>query len=305
MRNSTFIFLSTFFLAIGSGSWLSRLDPQWLHTICFILILILGIPHGAIDNLLYLHEKRISHSRFFLVYTLCIGVNLAIWYFFAAFAFATFILISAYHFGQSQLDSYFKGRSRLFHLLYCCWGMFMLLGLMSLNRTSLLNLIEASSGFENLAIFLSNPLLLQLIFYTLGTCLIALMVYQYATGRIKLHDLLMEWLIMGMLFLSFHLFDPLIGFSMYFIILHAFRVMHDEFYFLKQSGIIVDFHGFIVKILPLTLVSFLGILMVILGIDLGWVKVSYGYSILVIIAALTVPHVYVMNIFYEIKQLGA
>ena len=89
-------------------------ESEWLVSsslmIALILILLIGIPHGANDHLLFFNlinkridEKNRKSTLFFALYIGLILLYIGCWYLFPAFSLGLFILISIYHFGQSNL----------------------------------------------------------------------------------------------------------------------------------------------------------------------------------------------------------
>ena len=81
------------------------------HLLLFSFALILaGIPHGASDFLLFKKlsnylKRNNSVSYFYIIYSILIGNYLLVWYYFPIFAFILFLLISVYHFGQSNWNN--------------------------------------------------------------------------------------------------------------------------------------------------------------------------------------------------------
>ena len=71
-----------------------------------ILLIGFGIPHGALDHKILFARGSFCFKekmRFYFKYIslmICMG---SFWYFSPYFAFIFFMIISAYHFGQSQL----------------------------------------------------------------------------------------------------------------------------------------------------------------------------------------------------------
>lgn len=68
------------------------------------ILLTIGIPHGALDHLLL--NPKISNKglvKFILKYLAIIVVYLVVWIFLPVPALLVFLLMSAYHFGQSHL----------------------------------------------------------------------------------------------------------------------------------------------------------------------------------------------------------
>ena len=96
------IFLSALLIFINSFTFVINFEVQIF--IFVILIITLGIPHGAYD---YQIAKRIglANSRykiiaFYIVYIGLVLLSLYIWYCFPLFSLLVFLLLSSWHFGS-------------------------------------------------------------------------------------------------------------------------------------------------------------------------------------------------------------
>ena len=80
--------------------------------ICLLLILSIGISHGALDNqkgkkLILLYNIKNSYF-FYLIYSL-IGIGIIIfWLFFPTTSLIIFLIVASYHFGKEDMDFLIK-----------------------------------------------------------------------------------------------------------------------------------------------------------------------------------------------------
>jgi Brp/Blh family beta-carotene 15,15'-monooxygenase len=65
-------------------------------------LLIVGIPHGAVDHLL-LDSKKFNLLKFVVQYLLIIAAYFMVWQWFPVFSLLLFIAYSAFHFGESEM----------------------------------------------------------------------------------------------------------------------------------------------------------------------------------------------------------
>jgi lycopene beta-cyclase len=65
-------------------------------------LLVVGIPHGAVDHLL-LASKKFSLLKFVVQYLLIIAAYFMVWQWFPVFSLLLFIAYSAFHFGESEM----------------------------------------------------------------------------------------------------------------------------------------------------------------------------------------------------------
>ncbi|WP_332914093.1 Brp/Blh family beta-carotene 15,15'-dioxygenase [Algoriphagus boritolerans] len=83
------------------------ISPENNVTVQFSLVVIIllsvGIPHGAIDHLI--SNPQIDKNglvKFLIIYLSLIAAYLTFWYFLPVLALIAFLIMSAYHFGQSH-----------------------------------------------------------------------------------------------------------------------------------------------------------------------------------------------------------
>ena len=93
---------------------------------CLILILILGISHGALDNLkgkklLYLFGYR-SLFTFYFIYILISILIVFLWVFFPNTVLLLFLVVAAYHFGKEDTVFSFKEKFLISEFLYFLKG---------------------------------------------------------------------------------------------------------------------------------------------------------------------------------------
>lgn len=92
----------------------------------------------------------------------------------------------------------------------------------------------------------------------------------------------------------------IIGFTLYFVILHSLKVLNEEYRFLKASGVTQSLMGFIKLLTPFSLISLMGLFMLFGLIEFGILNISFGYCVLIMISSITLPHVFVMDKFYHL-----
>lgn len=265
--------------------------------IAAILIMAVGVPHGAVDHLIFQANTYQKKVRFFSLYLLAMVAGLMLWLFFPSVAFLLFLLLSAFHFGQSQFAGYgFKRFIR--NSLYIAWGISLLAGLI-LYRSSelaLLSLEFADLGqiYRSLNLEIVKGLLWSSSSLTLLVFVVLLLQSQWT-----LKVFLKEMIIFIMLHCVFYLLPFIVGFTMYFTLFHSIGVLGQEFEFLKSSLKLKSLKQFIHLLAPFTLLSFFGLFLGLLLVYVEWINVSYFFLLLVFISVLTIPHSVVMDVFYK------
>ena len=300
MTKVIFLFFASFFLllAIFSGNFQLSLEKQLFYSLA--LIFIFGIPHGAIDHVIFLHRRAISKWKFYFSYLGGVLINILLWIYFPAIAFFLFLLLSAYHFGQSQLSHYaIKGFTN--KLLYFSWGLALLLGMLSLNQVEILKMITQMEDFEQLSIFLSGSLL-AISFYFFLALTVLLLLRNWWQKNLKTDQFFMELLVYALAFVSFFVFPLLIGFTLYFIVLHSIKVLGEEYDFvnryLKNH---ISIGRFVQLLLPFSMLSLGGLILIYFLTQSSFLQFPFGYVLLIMISSITMPHAFVMEYFYRFK----
>ncbi|MEM9981383.1 MAG: Brp/Blh family beta-carotene 15,15'-dioxygenase [Bacteroidota bacterium] len=298
MSKITFLFLVIFYLLLtlfAGGISLSSFQEM---QVCLFFVLILGIPHGAIDNILYFSKHKVSKLRFYTIYLAIIALNVLFWLWLPGLALLSFLLLSAYHFGQSQFTNYFRKESAGLTIFYSVWGVALLSGLVYFNTEATYQLLTTIEG-------LNTPSKMQLALATQGmlittaTFTLLILLLLGIKRYLPWEKVLLEGILFFLMQISFFLFPLLIGFTLYFIVLHSIKVLQDEYRYLIAQKIVRSLQNFVKLLLPLSLVSIVGVLIIFGLIYLQWIPISYVFAFLILISSITVPHAYVMKVFYK------
>ena len=146
-------------------------------------LLVVGIPHGAVDHLL-LASKKFNLFKFVAQYLLIIAAYFMVWQWFPVFSLLLFIAYSAFHFGESEMVEMRVSLHSFAQKVYAfIFGLSILLFIIfsHLNESILvLNNMQGVSDFvaslnllqyKNLVIAVSSLLLLPLWWISKKTCL--------------------------------------------------------------------------------------------------------------------------------------
>lgn len=264
-----------------------------------ILVLIIGLPHGATDYLLYhrLNGKKLRKSqkiRFFIFYLSCVLGFIVLWTQFPVLSFCTFILISAYHFGQSNWESVDIAKPLLF-ILYSIWGAFTIGGAVLWHWDESSLIITQLIGFEpEISKSLANSIQLWLI--TLNGFLIFLLKW---THRISHDRFANEFLKLSILSVVFYSTPMLVGFTLYFALWHSLSSLLNQVAFYRQlwpSFSITDYYR---QAAPYTLLAVFGLLLMIIAYRFYLPDVSYISTFMIFIASMTLPHIFLVEQSYH------
>ena len=281
-NHSLIFFISCIFL-----SSFDYLRSNSFILICFFLILILGVSHGALDNIKgrklikILKIKNISY--FYLVYIL-IGLGIILlWILFPQSLLLLFLIIASYHFGKEDSEFISKNQKQSF-LLKTFKGSIIIVSPLLFNQNKTLEI------FNSINFDLSNTLLVKTEF------LVILLLLSFVSNLIlsfnKNYDektvLLMDFF--SIITLNIFL-NPLLAFTIYFCFLHSFRHSIKLIFELNKNfkkGIFI----FIKKALPLTFIT--GIIFIVALNFLNHefkLNESVNMVIFIGLASLTFPHI--------------
>lgn len=109
-RTPTGLTILAGFLLACYQYWVGPLPILLQLFFCISLLLLVGIPHGALDHLIE-QERTLRQAqpfslvRFILKYVLMIAIYGLAWLFFPVLSLTVFLLISAWHFGETDLEN--------------------------------------------------------------------------------------------------------------------------------------------------------------------------------------------------------
>ncbi|MHA7131367.1 Brp/Blh family beta-carotene 15,15'-dioxygenase [Algoriphagus namhaensis] len=268
-------------------------DSAALHYSVFAVILLtVGIPHGAIDHLTSSsYQRRGFMLRFILSYLLLIGVYLVLWAVLPVVALLAFLLMSAYHFGQTH----FLGRSTSSSLAntvnYLLRGGFFL---------AVILFGDFQMTREILSPLLSVDFLLPYRFHIITSLLLLSVFNQYL---LKISWGVQDFIDLIILAPLLYFCPLLISFILYFGFWHALPSILIEYRYLRESNTCQNLRQFVVQLLPFTLLSLAGI-GVVLVLGLRFLSREELFLLFfVLISLISFPHIIYMNDF--IKRLSS
>lgn len=271
--------------------------------VALVLIVFIGIPHGANDHLLFFNlinksvdKKTKKSTLFFASYIGLILLYVCFWYLFPTFSLGLFILMSIYHFGQSNL--YVSPIESKFVKLISIFlsGSFVLLTPIFAHIETALPVIQTlAKNADYLAISkeLGNKLaicagILMLILWVI------LVISKHVNFKNGLFEILNVFLLFGLFYYS-----PLwIGFAIYFTLWHAIPSIEDQINFFKTTRVNYNLGKYVREILPFSMIAILGLLLAF-QYSGDYISINQGIALLFIfIAVITLPHMIMMDFLY-------
>lgn len=252
-------------------------------------MLIIGIPHGAVDHLLHLN-KKFNIYLFTIKYLLIVLIFYLFWVYIPLVAIVLFIVYSAFHFGQSELKEIGKPINLVKNLfLSFLLGISILFFIIFTHFQESVNLISKIKGLE--LIFMDNKTLILIkapaILISSGVLLWAGLYFNKTSMYLLLTLLLLSTTV-----------PLLFAFGIYFICQHsvnAWQHIKTELNIKQKQLLKKAFPFSFAAILLFALFAVLSFF--INHQDLSWLSAQF----FIFLACISLPHVLLMHKFYNNK----
>jgi beta-carotene 15,15'-dioxygenase len=274
--------------------------PQNIQIIFFVsLILLTGIPHGALDHLIQEATdkklNRVYNSKIFSVKYLSIMLLYALtWYFFSGLSLVIFLIISAWHFGETDLekapkDALIWSFTRLIYGFYIL--AFILLTHIQEVRPIVDNMLNNQQNvFAIWQLIVSN---VHQIMYLLGWSFITIFIVAQSKYYIKFDKIRVLRLILILLLTAYLPLLP--AFALYFGGWHALCAFDNIHDYLSKDYPNLSFKSIYFKTLPLTVLAIV-FLCVFLWYCRTYTEHFNPFPILFIfISLITLPHLIIAH----------
>ncbi len=255
---------------------------------CLFLILILGISHGALDNIkgtkllkLFGYKNIIS---FYLAYVFISLLIIIFWLIFPNTVLSLFLVVASYHFGKEDTVFSFRRKFFISECLFFLKGSAVIIAplLFKRDETNEIFRVLNFNFFE--AQFFSDEFLIAMLCLSLLSSF-----YISKKENINLKSIMMVdflSLIILNLFLS-----PILAFTLYFCFLHSIRHSISLIFELDNS-FKTGLKKFIKKAIPLTIVTGVIFLLAIFFLNSFYKLDEAIYKVIFIgLASLTFPHI--------------
>ena len=265
------------------------LESSYSILLFLVVMLSIGIPHGSVDHIIAFinPEARKFSNRltFYIIYISLILLNILVWIISPFIGLFVFLIISCYHFGETQVIGYNSTNNKLLNFVV---GANILLSLFLNNIVELQGILYIIPEFYSLD--LSN-------FNSVFFLLISVAVLMLSIVNFKIKRKVPLYAEITILYMVFFHTDLLTSFALYFGFCHSLPMLMLEFKAFKSES----FVKFYIKTLPFTIISLI----------FGFVLYQFNNDLLtsdnlilfvfIVISSLTVPHVFIMKDFVKDK----
>ncbi len=255
---------------------------------CLFLILILGISHGALDNIKGKKLFKIfgykSSIYFYLAYILISASIVACWLRFPNTVLFIFLVVASYHFGKEDTVFSFKGKFLISEFLFFLKGSSVILMPLLLKNAETIEIFR----ILNFNVFESSIFTDQFLITTLFLSFLSSLYISQKKNAYLIGIMVMDFF--SLFILNFFL-TPILAFTIYFCFLHSIRHSVKLIFELDKS-IKSGLRKFISRAIPLTLVTGIIFLLAIFFLNNFYKLDEAIYKVIFIgLASLTFPHI--------------
>ena len=262
--------------------------------ICLLLILSIGISHGALDNQKgkkLTQSYNIKNSYFFYLMYIIIVISIIIfWLLFPTASLIIFLIVASYHFGKEDTEFLIKNKNTSNLILYFLKGSLIIIAPLMFHFTETINIFKLLLiQDENFYLFLDFIESNQILSFALLTSLFVNT--YYFINNFKILNILIFFDFLSIVVLNYFA-SPLIAFTIYFCFLHSFRHSISLINELNKDNFKNGAYIFFKKALPLTLLT-----SIFFVISLYFLSNYYQLTdailkvIFIGLASLTFPHI--------------
>lgn len=270
-------------------SWLVRglsllailLAPATGGTAFALILLALGIPHGAADHLIF--RSRLPPGipfrapAFLAFYFVIVGLYALLWWGAPELALLVFLGVSVYHFGQPY------GGNPASRLL---WGCFLLGFPVLYHYPQAAPIVNGMLGYDlQLPPWVATGIPTLLVTANLS---FALLNHQ--------QQRLVDLLILGVVFVCT---DLLLGFAIFFLLWHALPALIEQWKYLSRHRLSRGWGSYLLQLLPLTLGAFVSMGLAYLLLHQRGSQMPDLSYVFIMVSLITLPHAFLVDRVYR------
>lgn len=268
-------------------------------SVAALVVILLGVPHGAADHLLFRRALRAAGRswtailpRFLLMYTLLTVGYLLLWWWLPAVSLGLFLLLSAYHFGQTQYHEIQMSRW-LRPFLFLAFGAFAIGFPVLWHFPTAAPILEALvPGMPTASLAATRQIALGIL---AGNLVLAAGLWW--RGNKAGGWALLDLLTLSLLYVTLPL---LLGFGLFFLLWHAYPALVDQYRFLREAHQKPwPWRRYLCHLLPLSI----GALLVLAGFLVfrpdGGQAAELAATFFLFISVITLPHAILVDGVYR------
>lgn len=279
---------------------LDAVSDTYAMMLCLGLILLFGVPHGAVDHKIHQSTTQDKNLVRYILTYLVIAVGYVLWWLLdPAKALFIFIILSAYHFGQEFLED--RKVQPVFNPLLdaILWGAAILILPLLFSLEEVNPYIEVVAGR---AISFDSNLVVQSAIVVIVSLVIGYLAILWVRNRTSGRNIL-EMTFFICITLGLHLLlDFIIAFSVYFVFFHSLNAFRHQFRWLASRKKQYAMPQFLRDLLLFGAIAVVGIIAIIyVANPTNTERIISLFFIL--ISLITLPHAITLDHFYKVRKL--
>jgi Brp/Blh family beta-carotene 15,15'-monooxygenase len=284
---------SYFFLFSFSLFWWSEnINLFFTIPICFFLILIFGISHGALDHIKgrkVLNFYKMNNIMIFYIFYIIISFfTLMLWFFLPTIILSIFLLVASYHFGKEDSEIMEPRNSILLKFVFFIKGSLIISSPLFFQFNDTVAIFKLLNFNIDHLLFLREGGIVNAFFYASLLSNLYFLIEKVSirnNGRFIFFDLFS-------INLLYYFLSPLVAFTLYFCFIHSFRHSVSLIDQLDESNFKKGFKKFAMKALPLTVITAILFLFAVYFLKNYYVlDAAISKVIFIGLASLTFPHI--------------
>jgi len=299
--NTESILLILGVLLLITHYYIFPIDPKVQMVILLTLVILVGVPHGALDFLVDEQNKvalqqNFSIKKFVILYLFRLFSFALIWIF-PWVAFSIFMVFSIYHFGETDMAGLLKTKKKS-GILYVAYGAFILGVLLLVHLPQIKDTLPVIKNFvENSDLYLLLEANRYLIIMALGFIFTVAIVYQKSIDNIEVTLPQLVRLIVLLAIIT--LLPLLMAFTFYFALWHSILSVRNIFSYFKSFNNDKKFAIICNKSILFSLLALGGMFMIFFVLNYFLPDMNMLFALLIILSVLTLPHLQVMHRMYQ------
>ena len=286
-------------IALSVAALYHIVEPTALlyNTLCFVLILLFGIPHGAADHRIYASIRKNANLRKYILKYVLIAIGYMLWWLLMpGKALVIFLVLSAYHFGQEFLEDLHIVSVKNWESMI--WGCILLISPLLIAYSDVKPVLEAIShtALPDINIFIKIGVIAVMV-----SMAIAHMVYLRLKNRGSISQIVSQIQMIALITLLYTFLPFLIAFTLYFIVFHSLNAFHHQFAWLKSKITSYTLRSFLIDLSIFSVISVIGLVVFVFILQPeSWTALTSYFFI--VIAVLTLPHTLLFDQFYKSRR---
>ena len=286
--------------AIAINVFFPEFAEQSKYIIFAIVILLIGMPHGALDHHIDGNLENWNpytfNKKFYGQYFLLMGIYSVVWIFFPFFSFMFFLLITLYHFGQADAERFtWEGwRKWAIHISRGITVVGLIVyGDLAYSSSIIASVTDISIQFYSEQYVNTDIVKLVIAGTYLVTFLVVNLSSKHRTKHFGVYAI--DAIIVPAIFLYC---DLVWAFAVYFGLWHSYNHALVMLKYLRSKEHSVTFGWFFKESFLFSLLSYLGLLFVYNMLNAFGNEELLVSLLFVVIAILTLPHMMVVEKLY-------